>query len=217
MFVKNHMTKNPVTVSENTPVLEAGAIMREQGISRLLVMRDGKLVGIVTDKDLMRVSPSAATTLSVFEVNYLLSKLTVKEVMTEKPKTISSGATLEEVAVLMRDNGIGALPVLEDGRLIGIITESDIFDAFISMMGLREASSLVTLDIEDRVGILAEITQIIKDYGINIVTMATIANRAERRGELILRLDTKDPKPLVRDFEARGYRVTHVTNWKDRA
>ncbi len=217
MFVRNRMTKNPVTVSENTPVLEAGEIMRKQGFSRLPVTRDGKLVGIVTDRDIMRVSPSPATTLSVFEVNYLLSKLTLKDVMTRDPLTITPDATLEEAAVLMRDNEVGALPVVEGGKLLGIITESDIFDAFISLMGLREASSRVTLDIEDRVGVLAEITQIIKDRGINIVTMATMASPEGRHGELILRLDTKDPRPLVKELEARGFRVLHVANWKDRA
>lgn len=217
MFVGNRMTRNPVTVSENTPVLEAGEIMRKQGFSRLPVTRDGKLIGIVTDMDIIRVSPSPATTLSVFEVNYLLSKLTLKEVMTKSPKMIGPEATLEEAAVLMRDNGIGALPVVQDGKLVGIITESDIFDAFISLMGLREAGSRVTLDIEDRVGVLAEITQMIKDRGINIVTMATSTYPEGRRGELILRLDTRDPAPLVKEFEARGYRVAHVAKWKDRA
>jgi len=212
------MTKSPVTVSENTPVLEAGEIMRKQGFSRLPVTHDGKLVGIVTDMDVIRVSPSPATTLSVFEVNYLLSKLTLNDVMTKNPKTISPDATLEEAAVHMRDNSIGALPVVEDGKLVGIITESDIFDAFISLMGLREASSRITLDIEDRVGVLAEITQLIKDRGVNIVTMATFTTSHEaRHGELVLRLDTRDPGPLVKEFEARGYRVVHVAKWKERA
>ena len=217
MFVRNRMTKSPVTVTDDTPVLEAGEIMRKRGFSRLPVTHDGKLVGIVTDMDVIRVSPSPATTLSVFEVNYLLSKLTLKDVMTKNPKTITPDATLEEAAVLMRDNSIGALPVVEDGKLVGIITESDIFDAFISLMGLREASSRVTLDIEDRVGVLAEITQLIKDRGVNIVTVATFCNHEARHGELVLRLDTKDPGPLVKEFEARGYRVVHVAKWRERA
>jgi acetoin utilization protein AcuB len=209
------MTKNPVTVSEDLPVLEAGEIMRKQGISRLPVTRGGKLAGIVTAADLTRVSPSTATSLSIFEVNYLLSKLTLKEVMTKNPVTISPEATLEEAAVLMRDNDIGALPVMEKGNLVGIITESDVFEAFISLMGLREAGSRVTLDIEDRMGILAEITQIIKDHGINIVTLATFAYPEGRHGELILRLDAQDPAPLVRTFEAKGFKVVHVAKWKD--
>lgn len=217
MFVRTCMTKDPVAVSENTPVFEAGEIMRKQGFSRLPVLRDGKLVGIVTEMDLMRVSPSPATTLSVFEVNYLLSKLTLKDVMTKDPITISPEATLEEAAVLMRDHDIGALPVLEGGRLVGIITESGIFDAFIGLMGLREASSRVTLDIEDRVGVLAEITRIIKEHGINIITMATFTNPEKHHAELVLRLDAKDPAPLVKEFEAQGFRVLHVVNWKDRA
>lgn len=217
MLVGDHMTKNPVTVSENTPVFEASEIMRTRGFSRLPVTRDGKLVGIVTDMDLMRVSPSSATSLSVFEVNYILSKLTLKDVMTKNPRTIPSGATLEEAAVLMRDNGIGALPVVDDGRLVGIITESDIFDAFISMMGLREAGSRITLDVEDRVGVLAEITELIRERNVNIITMATLTSPEGSHGELVLRLETKDPSPLVREFEARGFRVLHVTSLKERS
>ncbi|MGQ9780048.1 MAG: CBS and ACT domain-containing protein [Bacillota bacterium] len=211
MFVRNWMTENPMTVTENVPVLEAGEIMRRNGFSRLPVVRDGRLVGIVTEMDIIRVSPSPATTLSVFEMNYLLSKLTVKDVMTKNPKTIAPEATLEEAAVLMRDYKIGALPVVEDGKLVGIITESDIFDAFISLMGLREASSRITLEVEDRVGVLAEITQMIKDRGINIITMATFTPQKEGgRGQLVLRLDTEDPAGLVEDFAAHGFRVIHV-------
>lgn len=217
MLVRNRMTKDPVTIPENLPVLEAGEIMRKQGFSRLPVMRGDKLVGIVTDMDVMRVSPSPATTLSVFEVNYLLAKLAVKDVMTKNPKIIAADATLEEAAVLMRDNNIGALPVVEDGKLVGIITESDIFDSFIDLMGLREASSRVTLDVEDRVGVLAEITQMIKERGINIITMATLNYPGEKRAELVLRLDAKDPGDLVREFEKGGYKVVHVANWRDRA
>ncbi|MGE5599633.1 MAG: CBS and ACT domain-containing protein [Bacteroidota bacterium] len=217
MFVRSRMTRNPVSVSENTPVLEAGEIMRRKGFSRLPVTRDGKLVGIVTKMDVMRVSPSPATTLSVFEMNYLLSKLTLKEVMTRDPVTIDPDATLEEAAVLMRDREIGALPVVEHGKLVGIITESDIFDSFISLMGLREAGSRITLDVEDRIGILAEITQLIRDRGINIITVATFTNPEKHHADLVLRLDTKDPALLARELEGRGYKVTHVANWKERA
>ncbi|NLG85073.1 MAG: CBS domain-containing protein [Firmicutes bacterium] len=211
MFVRNWMTIKPVTVTEDVPVLEAGEIMRKNGFARLPVVRDGRLVGIVTEMDIMRVSPSPATTLSVFEMNYLLSKLTVKDVMTKNPKTIAPEATLEEAAVLMRDYKIGALPVVEGGKLVGIITESDIFDAFIILMGLREAGSRITLEVEDRVGVLAEITHLIKERGINIVTIATFTPQKEGdHGQLVLRLDTEDPAALVEDFAAHGFRVLHV-------
>jgi len=216
MFVKDRMTKDPITATDNMPLLEAGEIMHKKGFSRLPVMHDGKLAGIVTDMDLIRVSPSPATSLSIFEVNYLLAKLVLKDVMTKNPRTIGPDATLEEAAVLLRDYHIGSLPVVENGKLIGIITESDIFDAFISLMGLREASSRVTLDIEDKVGVLADITKIIKDQGINIVTMATFDYPDGRHGELVLRLDAKDPAPVVNEFEARGFTVIHVAKWKDR-
>ena len=169
---------------------------------------------IVTEDDLLRVSPSTATSLSVFEVNYLLSKLTVKDAMTKEVILIDPDATLEEAALIMREKHVGALPVVKGGRLVGIITESNIFDAFIELMGLKETGARVTIATEDRIGVLAEVTEIIKSFGVNIISMAAMHRPDDLpesvKGEVVLRLDTKDPGQLLNELEKRGYKVTHV-------
>ena len=212
MFVKERMTVNPVTTSENTPVFEAGELMRKHNISRLPVTRDGKLVGIVTEEDLLKVSPSAATTLNVWELNYVLSKLQVKEAMTKNPLTIDPEATLEEAAVLMRDKNVGALPVVESGKLVGIITESNIFDAFLDLMGLKQTGTRITIDVEDKIGAIADLTEIIKKQGISIISLA-LFHHDNLSGQLVLRLDNVKSDPLVAELKSKGYKITHVAKW----
>ena len=151
--------------------------------------------------------------MSVFELNYLLSRLQVKEAMTKDLYTISPDATIEEAALIMRENNVGALPVVENGKLVGIITESDIFDAFIDLMGLRKTGTRVVIDVENRLGVLAEVTEIVKAHGVNIISLACQAREDGASGEVVLRLDTQNPKNLLGDLEKRGYRVVHVTGW----
>lgn len=212
MFVRERMTVNPLTVTETTPVFEAGELMRKNNIARLPVIKDGKLVGIITQEDLLKVSPSQATTLSVWELNYVLSKIQVKDGMTKNPVTISPDATLEEAAMLMRDKKVGALPVVEDGKLIGIITESDIFDAFLDLMGLKSTGTRLTIDLEDRIGAIADLTEIIKTKGINIISMA-LFHGSDNQGKLVLRLDSNQSDQLVKELQSKGYKVVHVANW----
>lgn len=211
MLVGKRMTRNPLTVTENTTVQEAEELMRKHNIRRLPVVRGEKLVGIVTELDLLRVSPSAATSLSIFELNYLLTRLKVKEAMAKNPHTVTPETTLEEAALLMREKEVGALPVVEKQKLVGIITESDIFDAFIDLMGLRKTGTRVVIDVEDRIGVLAEVTEIIKAHGVNIITIATL--NLPEKSEVVLRLDTPNPKDLLKELSDRGYRVVHVTGW----
>ncbi|HEX2953635.1 MAG TPA: CBS and ACT domain-containing protein [Bacillota bacterium] len=210
MFVKNRMTVNPVTVEENIPVLEATELMRKYQVHRLPVMHGDRLVGIVTERDLLKVSPSSATTLSVYELNYLLSKLKVSEAMAKNPITVTPDTTLEEAALIMRDREIGGLPVVEDGKLLGIITETDVFDAFLDLMGLRKTGTRLTIDFEDRIGVIAEITEVIKQFGVNIISMAFHANGA---AEVVLRLDLKEPDALVKALQDKGYKIVHVATW----
>src|SRR5690554_4633119 len=125
MYVKNRMTKNPYTIDANASISEAVAILREKGLKRMPVMNGENVVGIITQSDIQKVSPTKATSLSIFEINYLLSKLTVKDAMSKKLITIKADSLLEEAAVIMRENRIGTLPVVENGKLAGIITESD--------------------------------------------------------------------------------------------
>ncbi|HEY8463968.1 MAG TPA: CBS and ACT domain-containing protein [Bacillota bacterium] len=211
MLVKNRMTTNLLTVNEDLPVLEATELMHKNNVRRLPVVKGEKLIGIVTEDDLLRVSPSSATSLSVFEMNYLLSKLLIRDVMTKPVITIDPEATLEEAALIMREKNIGALPVVKDGKLVGIITESNIFDAFIDLMGLKETGTRVTIVTEDRIGVIAEVTDIIRSFGINLVSIAALHTEGTQY-EVILRLDTKQPQAVLDAIEKRGYKVAHVAS-----
>lgn len=138
MRVKDIMTTNVVTVDRRTSIKDAWKIMEAHTIRRLPVMKRDKLVGLVTKYKLLEVAPSPATSLSVWEVNYLLGKLTVKDIMVENPFTISPDMPVEEALRLGQEKGYGAFPVVEDGRLVGLVTEGDIVRFMIEVFGLKE-------------------------------------------------------------------------------
>jgi CBS domain-containing protein len=131
------MTPNPITIVPKTTLPDAHRLMKESKIRRLPVVDRGQLVGIITLGDVREAQPSDATTLSIYELNYLLSKLTVDKLMTREPLTIRSDATIHKAARLMLEHKIGGLPVVDDGRLVGIITESDILIRYFSRAGAR--------------------------------------------------------------------------------
>jgi acetoin utilization protein AcuB len=212
------MTPNPITATPDMGVLDALKLMRKHKVRRLPVLENDKLVGIVVESELLRVAPSPATTLSVFEMNTILNKITVKEVMTPDPVTVTPDTLIEEAAVLMRENVVSGLPVLDNGKLVGIITETNIFDAFVDSMGLRSNGIRLALETEDRAGVLAEITRIIRDHGINIISLATFYDGEEKRS-IVLRLDTTDVDTVVKDLEKAGCKVTHMAHmakWGER-
>ncbi len=205
MLVKDRMTLNPYTVTPETPINDAFAIMKDHNFRRLPVVKQGKVVGIVTEKELQRVTPSDATTLSVFELNYLLSKMTVKDAMTRDPITIEDSQQLEEAALLMRKNDIGALPVMRDKRLVGIITETDIFDAFIDMLGARYTGARLCLNVPNEPGVAADVFTIISKYEVNVQHL--VLNNTRDGAELIFKLDTDDAASIKRALSAKGYKV----------
>ncbi len=171
MLVKDRMSKPVITIAPETSVQEALRIMREKKIRRLPVMEGKKLVGIVTERDLLYASPSPATTLSVQEMHYWLSKLQVKEIMKTPVITVNENAPIEEAARLMADNKIGGLPVTKDGELVGIITESDLFKVFTEMLAAREEGVRITLLVPEKKGVLASITKAIASRGGNIISL----------------------------------------------
>jgi len=208
MLVRDRMTTPVITVSPKTSIHDALALMKEKGIRRLPVLKGRTLAGIVTWTDLMRASPSPATTLSVWEVSYLLMKAPVAEVMSTAVITTSPGATIEEVAVLMRQHKIGGVPVVDDGRVVGIITESDIFDAFIHLMGLDRGGARLTVQLEDRVGALEEVVRIIVQHNVNIRSLAAYVT--DGVGQAVIRLDTAYPLHLVQALADQGVKVLHL-------
>ncbi len=138
MLVSDWMVTDPVTVTPDTKLFEAQKTMRDGGFRRLPVVAQGRLVGIVTDRDLREAAPSKATSLSVFELNYLLSRLTVKDVMKTAVLTVSPDDPIERAALLMSEHKISGLPVLDGDAVVGILTITDLLQAFVSMLDLRE-------------------------------------------------------------------------------
>ncbi|MDZ4158855.1 MAG: CBS and ACT domain-containing protein [Anaerolineaceae bacterium] len=174
MLVKARMSKPVITIFPETPVQEAMALMRKENIRRLPVVdHHGKLVGIVSEKELLNASPSEATSLSVWEISYLLSKLTVDKVMSKKLVTVTEDTPLEEAARIMADNKVGGLPVVRDGGVVGIITETDLFKIFLEMLGARHAGIRISVLIKNVPGTLSELTRAIYQAGGNIVALGT--------------------------------------------
>lgn len=176
MTVGRCMTKNPVTVHPDVSVPEAQAILRREKIHRLPVLdKANKLAGIVTSSDLIHATPSQATALDMYELNYLISKLKVEKIMTKKVVTVSEDLPVEEAARIMADSHISGLPVMRGEVLVGIITESDLFKLFIDMFGARHAGVRLTVLMPERRGELAAIASEIAEAGGNILALATFA------------------------------------------
>ena len=209
MFVKSRMTANPYTVSSNDTITEAFTVMTENKVRRLPVVDNGKLVGIVTEKSLQQVSPSKATTLSIYEINYLLAQTKVKSVMTTDLITDAPDTLLEEAAVLMRDNDIGGLPVVENGKLVGIITETNIFDAFIDLLGFRDIGSRITIEAMDVPGTLSDIGAILGSFGVNVSHIAVYKGTG-LTSDVVLRINCINTAEIEKAFVQHGYRILHV-------
>lgn len=174
MNVGRCMTKNPVIIPPDLSVPDAQAIMRREKIHRLPVLdKNGKLVGIVTASDLMHASAAPATSLDMYELHYLISKLKVETVMTRNPLTVTEDFPIEEAARYMSDNNISGLPVLRGEVLVGIITESDLFRLFIGLLGARHTGVRLTVLIPEKRGELAEVAGAIAEAGGNILSLAT--------------------------------------------
>jgi acetoin utilization protein AcuB len=184
------MTKNPFTVKESEPVTEAQAILQREKIHRLPVLdRHDALAGIVSEKDLLYATPSPATTLNVYEMSNLLSKLKVSAVMTKEVITVSSSTPVEDAARLLVDNNIGGVPVVDDGKLVGIVTESDLFRLLIDMFGTRHKGVRVTLRVPERPGELADATKAVAEAGGNLIALGTFSGNDMTNAVIILKAE----------------------------
>ncbi|SFL83104.1 CBS domain-containing protein [Pelosinus propionicus] len=214
MFVESRMTANPITISSTTTIADASEIMRNNKFRRLPVVESGKLVGIVTDRDLRAVSASPATALSIFELNYLLAKMKIKDIMQKEVVSITTGATVEEAAILMYNHRIGGLVVVDEQEaVVGIITETDIFKSFVDIMGLVDGKTRITLDVTDKIGLLHEISEVFLAMNINITSMVSYA-LPDGKIEMIIRADIIDTEELERALAAKGYPISHVVHIK---
>jgi acetoin utilization protein AcuB len=171
-------------------------MFKKEHIRRAPVMKDGKLVGIVSEKDLLNAAPSSATTLSVWEMNYLISKVKVKNVMTKKVITVSRDTPIEEAARIMADKKIGGLPVVDGDRVVGMITETDLFKVFLELMGARDKGVRVTATIEDKPGELAKVTKAIANAGGNFVSFGFFAGEDASTKILTFKVDGIKPNDV---------------------
>jgi acetoin utilization protein AcuB len=178
MFVGERMSRPVISVSPEDPINEVLAMFRNEHIRRAPVMQEGKLVGIVSERDLLNASPSSATTLSVWEMNYLISKVKVKNVMTKKVITVDADTPIEEAARIMADKKIGGLPVVSNGKVVGMITETDLFKILLELMGARQKAIRVTATVPDQPGELAKITKAISSHGGDFISFGMFSGPA---------------------------------------
>jgi acetoin utilization protein AcuB len=210
MLVRKKMKKDLVTVTKDERMTVAKKIMKEKSIRHLPVVDGKKLVGLLTNMDVRKAEASPATSLEIRELHYLLDKLTVGEIMTRNVITISPDVSIEEAAILLHDNKIGCLPVVEDGNLAGIITENDIMEILIDVMGMKEKGSRLEVQVDDKPGALADITRIIKESNVNITSVVTdIADEPGKR-VVVFKLKTFYFEPIKKALEAAGFLVLYA-------
>ena len=189
MLVGERMSRPVISVLPDTSINDVLAMFKKEHIRRAPVIKDGKLVGIVSERDLLNAAPSSATTLSIWEMNYLVSKVKIKQVMSKKVITVSRDTPIEEAARIMADKKIGGLPVIDSDRVVGMITETDLFKVFLELMGARDKGVRVTATIEDKPGELAKITKAVANAGGNFVSFGFFAGEDASTKILTFKVD----------------------------
>lgn len=211
MLVRERMSKHPLTVKPDAPVDATLKRMRDEKVRRFPVVdEDGKLVGMVSEKDLLYAAPSPATSLSVYEMHYLYSRIKVAEVMQRNVITVPDDAPIEEAARIMVDNKIGGLPVMRNGELVGIITETDIFKAFMEMLGARDPGLRLTLLCPERRGLLAELSSAIAELGGNIISLGTFYGEDAVSTFITIKVSGVDQEKLLERLRPHVLEISDV-------
>ena len=214
MLIKDWMTRDPITITDDTSMIKAIHIMKEHRFRRLPVLHQGQLVGMVTDRDLKEASPSKATTLDVHELYYLLAELQVKEIMSRNPVSVFAEDTVEHAAQLMLEHTISGLPVLDRaGKLVGIITQSDVFRAFMHITGILQGGVQFALRLEDRPGLIKEVVDLLRARGARFVSLLS-SYATTRKGfrDVYIRVKNLDAAAAAqarKELESR-YEVLYV-------
>jgi acetoin utilization protein AcuB len=174
MLIKDWMAKDVLTVDENTSLMRATRIMKENSIRRLPVVSHGKLIGIVTDRDVKDASPSKTTSLDIHELYYLLSEMKVKDVMTATPLTLSAEETLEKAALVMLEDKISGLPIVDGaGHLVGLLSETDVLRGFIHSTGIKDGAILFVFDLPDKPGSVTRVIESLRTYNARVISILT--------------------------------------------
>jgi FOG: CBS domain len=209
MSVSDFMTTELVTVTPDTPIFDAIDLMKKHDIHRLPVLENQKLVGLITEGLIQEAMPSKATSLSVYEINYLVNKTIVKDVMIKQVETIGPEALLEDAIASMRKNNIGVLPVLEGDALKGVITNNDIFDAFLKITGYNGGGTRVSIQIDrNDKGIIAAITKILAENELSISTI--VVNRMEAFIIIEIQVESQETEKIKNLLNSAGYTVTNA-------
>lgn len=209
MYVGTMMRSELVTVPPETTLLAAQNILEAKQINHLLVVAsDGELLGIVSDRDLKKSWASSATTLSKNELMYLLDQVTVFSIMAKKTIAISPGTTIERAALIMNQNRINALPVLDGNELVGIITSRDVIAILLEAIGIEKDSARLTVLVKDRIGVISDISEALRDQGINIRSLFTWPEK-DHPGVyyLVVRVPADDGDKATASLEAKGFKV----------
>lgn len=198
MLVGDRMSHPVITVTPQTTLDDAWKLMSEEHISRLPVVdKKGRLVGIVSEKKILRYTPSEATMLDVWEIKGVMNRIQVQQLMTHEVITVSSNTPLEEAARIMADNEISGIPVVDDGKLVGLIAETDIFKAFLEVLGARDAGIRLSVLLEKSPGKLAALTQAIFNAGGNIISIGSFYGQNSENGEITLKVEDISQESLL--------------------
>lgn len=209
MYVKNEMTKNPITVNANDMISKASDLMTEKDLHRIPVLENGKLVGLVTKGLITSKGVGGTTSLSIFELNYLLNKTTVKTVMIKLKDLVTIGPNelLEEAAQSMLKHDIGCLPVLENDQLVGILTQNDLFKSFLDVLGWDQKGSRIAVNVKDGIGVIGEISKLFVENKADITHIGVYRNDSENC-DVIIRTNLVEIEALQKDLNQAGFKVT---------
>ncbi len=206
MRVRDVMTWNVVTVSSDTPIMEARRVMDAHNIRRLPVVDRGKLVGMVSKERVARAGPSPATSLSVWEINYLMAKMTVREIMAKDVVTVSPETSVESAVALAQTKQVGALPVTEDHALIGIVTTNDFFYKILNpVLGIGASGTRLVISNGAEVKGMKEVVEAIAKQGTKVIALHSMPPLEGREADLCVHLDTEDVSQLMKELASKGY------------
>ena len=211
MYVRNRMTKNPMCIDVNAKISDVVDVMNEHHFHRIPVVKGKKLIGLVTESMISKKGAFSSTSLSIYELNYLLSKTSVDAIMIRDVITVHEDRYLEDAALLMYKHDIGCLPVVnDDNDIVGILTSNDVLSSFLDMLGYRTRGSRVCIEVKDEIGTIGDLSKIFVKNNCNISHLG-VYNQHNGFSDIIFRIDTLQTDSLAKDLEENGYKVLDIT------